>query len=107
MPLRAFRTAKPAFAAIAVLLLSACGGSASIPSSATAFDAQTAAGTSGTAQWLQPYFNGAHTGFNNLETTLNRSNAGSLTQLWSFPTGAQITDPVIVQAGAAYVNSGD
>jgi len=107
MPLRALRTAKPAFAAVAVLLLSACGGSASIPSSATPSDTQMTAGTSGTAQWLQPYFNGAHTGFNPLETTLNRSNVGSLTQLWSFPTAAQITDPVIVQTGVAYVNSGD
>src|SRR5579883_3595912 len=107
MPLRAVLTAQAAVAAVAVLLLSACGGSASIPSSATTFDAQTAAGTSGTAQWLQPYFNGAHTGFNPLETTLSRSNVGSLTQLWSLPTGGQITDPVIVQSGVAYVNSGD
>src|SRR5579884_2473265 len=102
----------------AASLLSACGGSNTVPSSnpqRSGASAPTASGlaatasieTTGTASWPQPFMNGAHTGFNSLETTLNRTNVKTLTQLWSFPTGAQITDPVLVQNGVAYVNSGD
>ncbi|HEV3152848.1 MAG TPA: PQQ-binding-like beta-propeller repeat protein [Candidatus Baltobacteraceae bacterium] len=118
MPLRFGPAARLAAILAAASVLSACGGSGSVPSSnpqSLGASAQAAGGlaatasieTTGTASWPQPFMNGAHTGFNTLETTLNRTNVKTLTQLWSFPTGAQITDPVLVQNGVAYVNSGD
>ncbi len=59
----------------------------------------------GSVQWVEPYYNAAHTGFNRSETTLTRSNVSGLTQLWSFATGAQINNPIVVKGGVAYINS--
>lgn len=116
----AHRSYRLSVAIVLAAAASACGGgSGSIPSSpgsssksivnavspvsgATADDAAT-----GTPEWLQPFYNGAHTGFNTLETTLSRTNVSGLTQLWSFATGGQIADPILVQNGVAYFNSGD
>ena len=60
-----------------------------------------------TANWPQQGINAAHTGYDALETTLGVGNVSTLTQKWSFATGAQISAPILVQNGVAYINSAD
>jgi outer membrane protein assembly factor BamB len=115
MALHARFAAPLALAVAAALLVSGCGGGSGpvpttvSPSAGSASSPQAAFDDAATAtpQWLQPFLNGAHTGFNTLETTLSRTNVSGLTQLWSFSTGAQIEDPILVQSGVAFINSGD
>ena len=58
--------------------------------------------------WVQADFDGAHSGFNRLETQINPGNVGNLTQLWASPvgTGALEASPVVWN-GKVYIGSGD
>ena len=93
------------------VLVAGCGpqtGSPSLPSAQFAnSSASTRAIPGGGASWPQQGVTAAHTGYNTLETMLGVGNVGNLAQLWSFPTGAQITAPILVQSGIAYINSAD
>jgi len=93
-----------------VLAVSSFVGCSSQGGPIPALDTASSAGahrTGATANWPQQGVNAAHTGYNTLEKTLGVGNVGSLTQLWSFPTGAQLTAPILVQNGIAYINSAD
>jgi outer membrane protein assembly factor BamB len=57
--------------------------------------------------WPQQGMNAAHTAFNASEKTIGTGNVANLAQLWSFPTGAQISAPILIEKGVAYVNSAD
>src|SRR5262249_6261267 len=61
-----------------------------------------------TENWVQADFDAAHSGFNRLETQINRGNVGNLTQLWASPvgTGALEASPVVWN-GKVYIGSGD
>jgi len=58
--------------------------------------------------WVQADFDAAHSGFNRLETQINRGNVGNLTQLWASPvgTGVLYASPVVWN-GNVYIGSGD
>lgn len=101
-----------ALPAVAALLTACTGGLGSVPASNMALPAGFPAASisrapAGSVNWPQFGMTAAHIGFNSLETTLKPSNVANLTQLWSFATGAQIEDPILVTNGTAYVNSGD
>jgi outer membrane protein assembly factor BamB len=57
--------------------------------------------------WPQQGLNAAHTGYNAAEKSLGIGNVGTLALRWSFPTGAQITAPILIAGGVAYINSSD
>ena len=61
-----------------------------------------------TGDWAQADFDAAHSGFNRLETQINRGNVANLTQLWASPvgTGALEASPVVWN-GKVYIGSGD
>lgn len=98
-------------APILFALLAGCvphGGALPAAGAATVVSgARIAPAVAGSGQWLQQGMNPAHTGYNSAETTLGIHNVASLAQLWSFPTGAQITAPILIANGVAYVNSAD
>jgi len=102
----------------AALLVSGCAPSSSSPVLAShtlrqaysAHDSVTAPSVLDSLfhpEWPQPYRDPAHTGYSAVEKTLNRANVGSLTELWSFATGGQITSPIIYQRGGVFFTSGD
>jgi outer membrane protein assembly factor BamB len=55
------------------------------------------------AQWDQYGFAANHTSFNNLETTLTRSNVASLTRKWAGVVGTSIASAPVVGQGNVYV----
>lgn len=57
--------------------------------------------------WLQQGIDSAHTGYNTVENIVGVGNVATLALKWSFPTSAQITAPILVADGVAYINSGD
>lgn len=59
------------------------------------------------ANWPQPGMDQTHVGYNKLEATLGVHNVGRLAKRWAFPTGGQISAPIVVADGVAFVNSAD
>ena len=59
------------------------------------------------ADWPQPGMTETHAAHNVSEKSLNASNVGKLSQLWSFKIGGRIAAPIVVAGGTVFVNSGD
>jgi outer membrane protein assembly factor BamB len=55
--------------------------------------------------WPQFGYDAGHTGFNPKETVINSSNVASLANVGTLTTAGQISDPMMVDNGVAYVNS--
>jgi outer membrane protein assembly factor BamB len=67
-----------------------------------ALSAAPAAAVSG---WPQFGYDAGHTGYNPKETVISSGNVASLAEVGTLTTSGQISDPVMVANGVAYVNS--
>jgi outer membrane protein assembly factor BamB len=73
--------------------------SAALSAMAFGLSAGNPAGAATGYDWKTWGFDNSRGGYNPLETTLNESNVGTLTQLWSFPTGGANVAQAVYASG--------
>jgi outer membrane protein assembly factor BamB len=57
------------------------------------------------AKWPQIGYDSGHTGYNPTENIINSRNVATLTKTATLATPGQVTEPIVIDGGIAYVNS--